>query len=1264
MAGVAKSRWTAEEDDQLMTIVSMSLAKGYIMKPNVLTPAAAVDWAEVERLMSDYDRTSKQCRERWVSVLDPALNRSPWTLEEIENVYSIVEKEGTSWSRVSELLGTRRSELMIRNMYYSQQRRRARALAGGWQANTAGVTPMPDAVHKIPLDASLIANSRRSTKKSDATYRPSGQSSCHFSSKGAVTQYDERHSNSNKDAVFDNGSAEPPADGHSGSIAKPEIYSRPKRSTRGVHRAMSERYELDDILDDNSFTSDDNYDHPVYAEPAKKRPRGRPREKSHPIQGNIDVSYNAPSLQSLQGMDINVNYRTPLDPTLVASNQTSNTLEKNVVYPGMGHPMNATLIPRNDPTGYQHHSGNAVLSQDHYYGLSNNPAVGDPANYASSSNVATNKSDRSQRIKMQQKIVTSTDQTGSIVDSFLAPYSTHSSGYTGSNAEDVPLHQFMYNRTTGMHMRPQTAHTSGATLTNSSTRGLSVNKSEYPQYSDASIAPGGGASESASHSSNDPMLHTQMHSISQPKNPIIPDLRNTPRSDQNPAVEDDDDEYKGLDFGKKIGNLPGFQPMFPNAQAPYPSVPLTSYRPVHPTESLVLHANVPISPDERMLDHASPWYDYRHNPGIHPYSHPVPGHVEYYPAPGEDKCVQYQSPYAASLIQYPLRHYVMSTPNDAPTTLTPYVRAVDERNAGAAYPLPTPTVITEHVAPAKQSPSAKEPQDITPTSTFPSTMSNVALIESYTSKGIDMANEKHEKEYKAAQTESSDYGKVVANSTNSKNAPLHILPVESLSKSGSCADKSESSGVQEASINTESGTDNCNRDESLKSEPIVPQVVNNKHDEKQQGKDNNTVAMVAAAAALLESCEPAKSDSKLQDDPMDTPVSVLTSTSSTTTHTIESSSSHSSHMKTSPLNSGESSMQHVGAHYYAHPSQYALSVPEFHGRPMYSPMAPHSNSILPPQHPSYQLPPHYYNRSEYYPPESYFFPPPFAVTPYASDSARHTPLYSPSQSLEVYRAASASSSTSHSTQNSTWTKDSELEATPSSSTSQTHPTQPPVDTIGNAANQLSSVDAKRGLTPMYLYPREKYTKEGPHAGYYLPTAGEHDAKPNMHGQEVSHSMVPSMDQHLYSNSVLSSPHGPLFYSSVVPSPLSQSVSLNVKHNFEPYPSPYHPHPMVYPSYPVYPSPYSPVVPPPASSPHTSASPLRSGKSSHSSTSNVNLGSIPTSSGFLNAGAPSDSAPTTKVEGVVEWATSSSTETAQIPQNTEIDPVLGDSVTVI
>lgn len=62
-------------------------------------------------------RTGKQCRERYISHLDPDMKRTPWTTEENNTIRDLFPKFGTKWSKYMTFLPGR-SDNAIKNRYH------------------------------------------------------------------------------------------------------------------------------------------------------------------------------------------------------------------------------------------------------------------------------------------------------------------------------------------------------------------------------------------------------------------------------------------------------------------------------------------------------------------------------------------------------------------------------------------------------------------------------------------------------------------------------------------------------------------------------------------------------------------------------------------------------------------------------------------------------------------------------------------------------------------------------------------------------------------------------------------------------------------------------------------------------------------------------------------------------------------------------------------------------------------------------------------
>jgi len=89
-------RWTEDEDDLLRSAIDKSGPAPY-------------NWKRISRKYFRGIRTSVQCKNRWLKVLQPGLKRSPWT--DAEDTIVCHQKElGKSWSEIAQLLPGRIGE--------------------------------------------------------------------------------------------------------------------------------------------------------------------------------------------------------------------------------------------------------------------------------------------------------------------------------------------------------------------------------------------------------------------------------------------------------------------------------------------------------------------------------------------------------------------------------------------------------------------------------------------------------------------------------------------------------------------------------------------------------------------------------------------------------------------------------------------------------------------------------------------------------------------------------------------------------------------------------------------------------------------------------------------------------------------------------------------------------------------------------------------------------------------------------------------------
>eukprot|EP00300_Choanocystis_sp_HF-7_P008408 c15884_g1_i3.p1 GENE.c15884_g1_i3~~c15884_g1_i3.p1 ORF type:complete len:218 (-),score=26.59 c15884_g1_i3:125-778(-) len=103
-----RCKWTPQEDDSLRSIVS-----------HILGGAAAgcYSWELVAKTLG-HGKNARQCRERWKTVLDPALNRGPWTTDEDDIFLQALQDIGKRWSMIARLLPGR-TVTAVKNRYVS-----------------------------------------------------------------------------------------------------------------------------------------------------------------------------------------------------------------------------------------------------------------------------------------------------------------------------------------------------------------------------------------------------------------------------------------------------------------------------------------------------------------------------------------------------------------------------------------------------------------------------------------------------------------------------------------------------------------------------------------------------------------------------------------------------------------------------------------------------------------------------------------------------------------------------------------------------------------------------------------------------------------------------------------------------------------------------------------------------------------------------------------------------------------------------------------
>ncbi|KAH8555154.1 hypothetical protein BGW37DRAFT_475968 [Umbelopsis sp. PMI_123] len=94
---IRRSRWAQEEDEVLKNAVEVY---------------GLGNWRMVQKHIPG--RTDMQCRERWVNILDPALDHSKLVAEETERLHKLVNEHGTKWSMLTQYFPGRTDNQLLR----------------------------------------------------------------------------------------------------------------------------------------------------------------------------------------------------------------------------------------------------------------------------------------------------------------------------------------------------------------------------------------------------------------------------------------------------------------------------------------------------------------------------------------------------------------------------------------------------------------------------------------------------------------------------------------------------------------------------------------------------------------------------------------------------------------------------------------------------------------------------------------------------------------------------------------------------------------------------------------------------------------------------------------------------------------------------------------------------------------------------------------------------------------------------------------------
>jgi hypothetical protein len=103
---IVRGSWSSQEDQKVIAWVA---AHG------------ATQWATLALQLPG--RIPKQCRERWVNHLDPAIKRESWTPEEDNIIVAAIQQIGNKWADIAKLIDGR-TDNDVKNRWNSSLKRR------------------------------------------------------------------------------------------------------------------------------------------------------------------------------------------------------------------------------------------------------------------------------------------------------------------------------------------------------------------------------------------------------------------------------------------------------------------------------------------------------------------------------------------------------------------------------------------------------------------------------------------------------------------------------------------------------------------------------------------------------------------------------------------------------------------------------------------------------------------------------------------------------------------------------------------------------------------------------------------------------------------------------------------------------------------------------------------------------------------------------------------------------------------------------------
>lgn len=87
------------------------------------------NWDRVSEILKEngYDKTAKQCRERWVHQVNPDLSKKKWTDDDSKILFDLHKVHGSHWKVISKSFPGR-TDNFLKNQFFSLIRRSLRRI--------------------------------------------------------------------------------------------------------------------------------------------------------------------------------------------------------------------------------------------------------------------------------------------------------------------------------------------------------------------------------------------------------------------------------------------------------------------------------------------------------------------------------------------------------------------------------------------------------------------------------------------------------------------------------------------------------------------------------------------------------------------------------------------------------------------------------------------------------------------------------------------------------------------------------------------------------------------------------------------------------------------------------------------------------------------------------------------------------------------------------------------------------------------------------